>query len=98
MNGDFRIVPVLILNFRNDFPARDFICIWFLMASLIWDSATLVVVLASACLYTSMFKYDQMEPVLRIRDPVHFLPLHPGWLKSQDPGSGFGMNNLDHIS
>jgi hypothetical protein len=29
------------------------------------------------------------------RDPVPFLPLDPGWVKSQDPDP---MNNQDHIS
>ncbi len=34
-----------------------------------------------------------------IWDPVNFLPLHPGSGigKNQDPGSGPGMNILDHI-
>jgi hypothetical protein len=40
--------------------------------------------------------------MLRIRDPVPFLPLHPGSGrgKNQDPelGSGSGMNISDHIS
>ncbi len=38
--------------------------------------------------------------MLRIRDPVPFWPLDPGWLKNQDPdlGSGSRMNNPDHIS
>jgi hypothetical protein len=33
-------------------------------------------------------------PVLRIRDPVSFSPLDPGWVKL---GSGSGMNSPDHI-
>ncbi len=33
---------------------------------------------------------------IRIRDPVPFLPLDPGWVKKS--GSGSGMNNPDHIS
>ncbi len=42
-------------------------------------------------------------PVLwiRIRDPVPFWPLDPGWVKIQDPnpGSGIGgLNKPDHIS
>ncbi len=61
-----------MIFFMNLFVlTRDLSCIWFLMASLIWDSATLVVVLAVLALYISMFKYDQREPVLLIRDPVH---------------------------
>ncbi len=37
---------------------------------------------------------------IRIRDPVPFLSLDPGWVKSQDPDLGFGsgMNIPDHIS
>jgi hypothetical protein len=35
---------------------------------------------------------------IRIRDPVPFEPRDPGWVKNPDPGSGSGMNNLDHIS
>jgi hypothetical protein len=31
-----------------------------------------------------------LTPGSRIRDP--------GWVKNQDPGSGSGMNNPDHIS
>ncbi len=48
---------------------------------------------------------NKMKPVwavlrIRIRDPVHFWPLDPGWEKNQDqdPGSGSGMNIPDHIS
>jgi hypothetical protein len=26
------------------------------------------------------------------------LPLDPGWVKSQDPGPGSGMNSPDHVS
>jgi hypothetical protein len=33
---------------------------------------------------------------IRIRDPVLFRPLDPGWEKHPDPGSG--MNILDHFS
>ncbi len=35
-----------------------------------------------------------------IRDPVPFWVRDPGWVKNQDPdpGSGFWMNNPDHIS
>ncbi len=33
---------------------------------------------------------------IRIRDPVPFRPLDPGWVKTQESGSG--MNNPDHIS
>jgi hypothetical protein len=29
---------------------------------------------------------------------VPFLPVDPGWVKNQDPGSGSGMSNPDHIS
>jgi hypothetical protein len=41
--------------------------------------------------------------VLRIRDPVPFVPLDPGYgmgkkKTGSDPGSEFGTNNLDHIS
>jgi hypothetical protein len=36
--------------------------------------------------------------VLRIRDPVPFRPLDPGWVNNQDPGSGPGISNPDHIS
>jgi hypothetical protein len=47
--------------------------------------------------------------VLRIWDPVPFRPLDPGsgafltprsggWVINQDPGSGSGINNPDHIS
>ncbi len=37
---------------------------------------------------------------IRIRDPVAFEPLDPGWVKNQDPGSGSGSgtNIPDHIS
>jgi hypothetical protein len=35
---------------------------------------------------------------IRIRDPVPFWPLDPGWVKNQDPRSGSGMNITDHIS
>ncbi len=37
---------------------------------------------------------------IRIRDPVPFWPLDPGWIKNQDPdpGSESGTNNPDHIS
>jgi hypothetical protein len=38
------------------------------------------------------------KSVLRIRDPVPFWPLDPGWVKDQDPDPGSGMNILDHIS
>jgi hypothetical protein len=40
------------------------------------------------------------QTVLRIRDPVPFRPLDPGWVKNQDPnpGSGFGMDIPDHTS
>jgi hypothetical protein len=34
---------------------------------------------------------------IRIRDPVPFLPLDPGWVESQHPDPGSGMNNPDHI-
>ncbi len=34
--------------------------------------------------------------MLRIRDPVPFLPLDPGWVKNQDPDPG--LNNPDHFS
>jgi hypothetical protein len=33
---------------------------------------------------------------IRIRDPVPFRPLDPGWIKNQDPESW--INNPDHIS
>jgi hypothetical protein len=40
---------------------------------------------------------------IRIRDPnpgsdtLPFKPLDSGWVKSQDPDSGSGMSNPDHI-
>ncbi len=35
---------------------------------------------------------------IRIRDPVTFWPRDPGWVESQHPDPGSGMNNPDHIS
>ncbi len=34
---------------------------------------------------------------IRIRDPVPFWPREPGWVESQHPDPGSGMNNPDHI-
>jgi hypothetical protein len=36
--------------------------------------------------------------LIRIRDPVPFLPLDPGSGMGKKSGSGSGMNNPDHIS
>ncbi len=34
---------------------------------------------------------------IRIRDPVPFWSRDPGWVESQHPDPGSGMNNPDHI-
>ena len=51
------------------------------------------------CLVTSV---ADLDPGYGIRDLMSFWPLDPGlaWVKNQDqdPGSGSGMNNQDHIS
>ncbi len=40
---------------------------------------------------------DCSNAVLRIRDPVPFWPLDPGWVDSQHPDTGSGINKPDHI-
>ncbi len=47
-------------------------------------------------LFFSLFGQHSFFPVLRIRDPITFWPLDPGWVKKSRSGSGMFIFN--HIS
>jgi hypothetical protein len=62
-----------------------------------FDSETMALKAEAALRSTSSFIIILPVLRIRIRDPV-FFPRDPGLVKNQDPESGSGMNNPDHIS